>query len=332
MASVGLTSVWGLWHIPQLAAVGVLGGIELGEQRPHLVAVEALPLARSQRAAGRVEGHELRVRGELVAGVAVELLFVGVHVLRLEPRRHSPETDLHLVGKVTSLLGAGRVGGLEAVGRARVTGEAPHVFQRGGIRLEVGAMAGSGRDARPGLLGLALLVALLADRSGHLGMGRHLVRPLHDPIEELLALRYDLEGVAGVAGEAVVLALHLVHHQVGPGIGPHEGLSAGHEDVAALAEIVVVHHEVVRLEATAHHQQEHGPNDGDKGQLDPTLAVWSARSRGPAVASTSRSEARRPLSRPARDRRPSASPVSGRAIGLGGPADRAAAIRRRPNQ
>ena len=63
---------------PAAPAVGILGGIELRQERAHLVAAEALPLARPQRVAGGVEGHELRLRGELVAGVAVELLLVGV--------------------------------------------------------------------------------------------------------------------------------------------------------------------------------------------------------------------------------------------------------------
>jgi hypothetical protein len=51
-----------------------------------------------------------------VAGVAVELLFVGVDVLGAEPDSHPPQLDLHLVRQVAALLGAGRVGGLEAVG------------------------------------------------------------------------------------------------------------------------------------------------------------------------------------------------------------------------
>jgi hypothetical protein len=46
-----------------------------------------------------------------------------------------------------------------------------------------------------------------------------------------------------------VLALVRIDQQIGPGIRPHEQLPAGHEDVAPAAEVVVVHHVVVGLEA-----------------------------------------------------------------------------------
>ena len=146
------------------------------------------------------------------------------------------------------------------------------------------AMAGGRRDALPGLLGRSLLMALLAGLSRNLGMGRHLVRALHDPVVHLLGLCFELEGVAGVTGEAVVRPLHLVDQQVGPGVGSHEGLAAGHEDVAAPAEIVVVHHVVVRLHAGPHHQQEHGSHRRGEPELDTAVPGDQPRPDRPPAA------------------------------------------------
>ena len=97
---------------PAAAPVRVLGRIEGRQDLAHLVAAEALALRRGEDARRGVEGHELRLGRELVAGVAVELLLVGerVQIRRLETRRHPAEPDLDLVGEVAALLRAGRVG------------------------------------------------------------------------------------------------------------------------------------------------------------------------------------------------------------------------------
>ncbi len=94
-------------------------------------------------------------------------------------------------------------------------------------------MAGGRGYPLPGLLGLALDVALFADGSRYLGVRRDLVRPRHDPVVQLLGLGLEIERMTGMTGEAVVRPLQLVDQEVGAGIRPDEDLAAGHEDVAA---------------------------------------------------------------------------------------------------
>src|SRR6185312_6261074 len=59
------------------ARVGVARRVERGEQRPHLVAAEALTCTGAEQAGSRIRRYELRLGGETVAGQAIELLFVG---------------------------------------------------------------------------------------------------------------------------------------------------------------------------------------------------------------------------------------------------------------
>jgi len=252
------------------APMRILLRVETGQQRPHLMAAEALPLCRAQLPRGRIEGDELSLGSELVARVAVELLLVGqrLQVRWIEPRRHPAQPDPHIVGEMTALLGAGGVGRLKPVGRARVAGKALHVLQCRGVRLEMGAVAGGGGDPLPGFPRFTLDVTSFADLAGDLGVRRDAVRARHDPVVELLALRLQLEGMAGMTGEAVVRALQLVDQEIGPRIGAHEDLAAGHEDVTAGAKIIVVHDIIVGLEPTADYQKQHGRHGTAQGQFD----------------------------------------------------------------
>jgi hypothetical protein len=104
--------------------MGILGGIERGQDLTHFVAPEALPLAGLQGLRGGIEGDELGLDRELMAGVTVELLLIGQRLSRaiMKTRRHPAQTNLDLVGQVTALLSAGGISRLETVGRARVTG------------------------------------------------------------------------------------------------------------------------------------------------------------------------------------------------------------------
>src|SRR5215207_9197277 len=97
------------------------------------MAAETLTLTGPQCPQGRVQGYELRVGRKLVAGVTVELLFIRqrLQVVRSEPRRHSTQSDLDIIGEMATLLGARRVGGLKPMGCASVTGQAGHVLQGG---------------------------------------------------------------------------------------------------------------------------------------------------------------------------------------------------------
>jgi len=265
---------------PAGAAVRVLHRIERGDQPLHLVAVEALGLPRSQRAGGRIQGDELGFGGELMAGVAVELLLVGQRHARREPRLHPAQPDLNVVREMTALLGTGRVGRLKPMRGAGVAGETGHVLERGRVGLQVDPMPRRAGDPLPGLLGRAGDVAPFADLARHLGVRGHLLRPIGDPEEQLLGLGLELERVTGVAGEAVVGALHLVDQEVRPGVGLHPGLAAGHEDVAALAEVVVVHHVVVRGDPPAHQQQQQRAHHADEPQLHrPVARAQPARDR-----------------------------------------------------
>jgi hypothetical protein len=80
--------------------MGVPVRIEAREQLAHLMAAEALPLAGSKCAEGRVHGYELRVGGELVAGITVELLFIWLRLQRgrMEARGHATQSDPDIVG------------------------------------------------------------------------------------------------------------------------------------------------------------------------------------------------------------------------------------------
>ena len=190
----------------------------------------------------------------------------------MKTSRHSPQPNLDVVGQVTALLGAGGVSRLKSVSRARVTGQTLDIFEGSGIGLEVYAMAGGRGYPLPGLLRFALDVALLADGSRYLGVGRDLVRARHDPVVQLLALGLELEGVTGVTGETVVGPLQLVDQEIGPGIRTDEDLAAGHEDVAAGAEIVVMHDVVMGLEPSGEHQKQHRRHRCTERQLDPAVS------------------------------------------------------------
>ena len=129
-------------------------------------------------------------------------------------------------------------------------------------------MSGGRGYPLPGLLGFTLDVALLADGSWYLGVGRDLVRPRHDPVVQLPGLGGEFKGVAGVAGEGVMLPLQLVDQQVGSRIGPDEDLPAGHEDVAATTEIVVVHNVIIGLHSAGNDQEQYRSDRPPERQLD----------------------------------------------------------------
>jgi hypothetical protein len=200
--------------------VGILGWIEGREQNAHLVTPEALSGRRSQQTGRRVWGHELGVGCELVAGVAIELLFVRqrLQVGWIEPRRHSAQSDLYVVGKVAALLGTGTVCRLKPVGRPRMASEARHVLQWGRVGVEVSAMSRRGRDALPRVLGRTRHMAVLAHLPGHLGMRWNSVRPREHPTHECLGLIPDVEGMAGVTRQRVVFPFRLIDQQVRPGV------------------------------------------------------------------------------------------------------------------
>jgi len=256
---------------PAASTVRVTGWIEAGQQVPHLVAAEALPLTGTERVARGIQSDELRLGRELVARVAVQLLLVGIDVLGCKADGHSSQLDLHLVRQVASLLGAGRVGGLESVGGTSVASETGDVLERRRIRLEMHTVTRGACDPLPGLLRCPGHVAFLAGPAGNLGMRRDLLGAIGDPVKELLGLGLDLEWVAGVAAQAVVGSLHCVHQQVGTCIRLDEGLPAGHEDVAAFTEVVVMHHVVVGADASAYHEQQDRAHRPEHPQLHDPL-------------------------------------------------------------
>jgi hypothetical protein len=108
------------------------------------MAAETLSLPREQRFAGRVQRYQLGLGGELMAGVAVQVLLVreSTHCLPLESCGHLPQPNLHLFGQVAAFLGAGGVGRLKAVGRAGMAGQTLHVAERSGVGLEMDPVAG----------------------------------------------------------------------------------------------------------------------------------------------------------------------------------------------
>ena len=133
------------------AAVWIARRVEVGEDRLHLVAGEALPEPRDQRAPRRVACRERRhVGGEPVTHGAMQ---VGLAA-------HLREPDLHV--HVTAGLRAGGVYRDEVVHLDAVTRDALHVLERARIRLEVRAVPGGGRDSLPRLLRIAAHVATRA--------------------------------------------------------------------------------------------------------------------------------------------------------------------------
>ena len=137
------------------ATMRVALGIEVREPLPHRMAGEALLRPRSQGALGGVEGRELRYDAREP---------VADHAMQPRLSRHLAQPDVHVLGQVTALLGAGAVHRRKAVGRARMTGEALHLAaERRAVRLEVSAMAGGLRNGLPRFLRCALFMALFAD-------------------------------------------------------------------------------------------------------------------------------------------------------------------------
>jgi len=103
---------------PARRVVGVLARHELGESPAHLVAAEALLRAGNQ---GVCRGIARGERGDLGREpVADDAVGGGL-------ARHAAEPDPDAGGRVATALGAGRVGGDEAVGRLRVAREAFHL-------------------------------------------------------------------------------------------------------------------------------------------------------------------------------------------------------------
>src|SRR5215208_5013983 len=209
-----------------------------------------------------------------MAGVAIELLLIRqrLHLRRIKPRPHPTQPDPYIIRQMAALLGTGSIGRLEPVRRAGMTGQTFYVLQSRGIRLQVGSVAGGGGDPLPGLLGIALDVAPLADLPWHLGMRRNAVRARRDPVVQLPALGLELERMAGMAGETIVRAFELVDQEIGPGVRANEELAAGHEDVAAGAKIVVMHDVVMGLYAAAHDEQQDRSHGGTERELHSAVA------------------------------------------------------------
>ena len=87
-----------------------------------------------------------------------------------------------------------------------------------------------------------------------------------------------------------MLSLQLVHQEIGPGVRLHEQLPAGHEDVAALAEVVVVHDVVMRLEAPTDDRQQDRTDRDSEGQLDAPVAGGEPGAEPPAAGARARPE------------------------------------------
>jgi hypothetical protein len=123
----------GVMTHPAASSVWVLLRVECGEQLPHLMTSQTLPLAGPQGPRSRIEGHELGFGRELMARVAVELFLIGerLKVGRVEPCRHSPESYLHVVGQVAALLGTGRINRGKPVRGLGVAGQALNILQSG---------------------------------------------------------------------------------------------------------------------------------------------------------------------------------------------------------
>ena len=91
---------------------------------PSRDTVKKVVRAILERKYGLPQAYVQGLGRELVAGVAVELLLIGQRLscAVMETSRHSPQTNLDLVGQVAALLSARGVSRLKAVGRASVTG------------------------------------------------------------------------------------------------------------------------------------------------------------------------------------------------------------------
>ena len=284
--------------------------------------------------------------GRVEAGQLRQLLREGVAHVAVQPlrARHLAELDLDLVGQVAALLRAGRVGRLEAMRGARMAGEALdaavpagvrhhllavflgdglqfRVARRHGrlahrVRLEVELVAAGAGDGRPGLLGRALDVAVLADLARHLAVRRDLVvAHARHPEDHLHGLLRRVERVARVTADGVVLALEPVDDGVVAAVRALPDLAARHEDVAAVAEPLVVHHEVVRLHAGERGESdEHGGPGAHRG-LDPTVPRAEPGEDGRAMAPQPPEDRQGDECRPGWRRSTSPTAASGRSTG-----------------
>ncbi len=192
---------------------------EILDQRPHLMAGQALARVRPDRAGqlGR-RGLLPHLHREVVTRGAVDREIA-----------HLPEPDPGVL--VTPGLPARLVRGSELV---QPRGMALHAFQtlqRRVVRLHVDPVPGRVRDLPP-LFGVALDVALCARRVGHARVRRQLLRLLDDLLEPHLAALDDVRVMTGLAPEPPVRTLR-------------ESLIRILHEVALQAELVVVLHVVV---------------------------------------------------------------------------------------